>query len=318
MVEERAPASVRARWLRSERQRASRNPATPGTVSPGLEAQALRAFAPRPAGARTVVEERAPASVSKPGDAGSLVSPGLEAQALRAFAPRPAGAHTVVEERAPASVSKPGDARRLGSPGLEAQALRAFAPRPAGARRWLRSERQRASRNPATPGSLVSPGLEAQALRAFAPRPAGARTVVEERAPASVSKPGDARQPRLAGSRGSGAARLRTSTSGPTSRVSCDVRPCRGPRTLVGLRSERQRASRNPGDAEAASSRRVSRLRRCAPSHLDQRARDTLVEERAPASVSKPGDAGCLGSPGLEAQALRAFAPRPAGRRTGG
>ena len=86
--------NFRRRWLRSERQRASRNPVTEA-AAPGLEAQALRAFAPRPAAGphRTVVEERAPASVSKPRDARRLVSPGLEAQALRAFAPRPAGAH---------------------------------------------------------------------------------------------------------------------------------------------------------------------------------------------------------------------------------
>ncbi|MCM3515072.1 aldolase/citrate lyase family protein [Nocardioides sp. P86] len=63
-----------SRWLRSERQRASRNHDPSG--QPVVEERA-------PASDRPVVEERAPASVSKP--------------------PTPA----VIEERAPASVSKP-------------------------------------------------------------------------------------------------------------------------------------------------------------------------------------------------------------------
>ncbi|GAA2018617.1 HpcH/HpaI aldolase/citrate lyase family protein [Nocardioides kribbensis] len=80
------------RWLRSERQRASRNHDPSGR--PVVEEQA-------------VVEERAPASVSKP-PTPAVVEERAPATGRPVVEERaPASDHPVVEERAPASVSKP-------------------------------------------------------------------------------------------------------------------------------------------------------------------------------------------------------------------
>ena len=175
------------RWLRSERQRVSRN-----------HWIGFRQAQPAVVALSSVVEERAPSErLETTGSGFDRLNQRWSGSWVASF--------SVVEERAPASVSEPLDRVSTGS---------TSGGRVASSSRWLRSERQRVSRNHWIGFRQAQPAVVRSWVASF--------SVVEERAPASVSEPLD---------------RVSTgSTSGG---------PGRGSPRSRWLRSERQRVSRN-------------------------------------------------------------------------